>query len=607
MSRDSPPRRASDRLLAVIWGDHLHCWDPDAARRRRLAVSGILAITAAAALASALHAVTIPPFAPPDETSHIHYAFTVLDGRIPWITDHPEAQPVPYMRGMGIWVANHPPLPYALLAVPLRVGQAIDAPLAGFYAARGLLVASAAVGNLLVGWFAILLLPRRAGAAVVAAGAAALVPYALHVAGMAYTDAMGFAVVTALLVAALIVVQRGVTLPRVAVITALGIAAANTRAVGLAAAAGAIGCVAVAELLHGRWRRTVTMARAAGLAAGAGAAVLAGSLWFYAGVNLARYGSLTGTSALIELHGRQPAEASVAARVVDPHHLRLLAIQFWQWVEADATSEAYLPHLMGPVGRWLLGVVMLAAVLVGVWRLARGAWRRPLVGGVCWAVAVGWLVALHVAVANFVQVGGSAHLRYLWPALGAVAVVLAVGLTAAPRRWGVAAAIGFVGYEAACAAAILAGLVVRETVAPEPQRVALRALVAESPRLGLALLAVVALAGLAAFLWWGRAVVGLVPHDDRSHSHPQARGWTVAVPVGRRHRQLSPPDVVLATAAGTAAGWLAARQLEVAVPLPALAAAIAAAAIVVNIAARSPGRAPDEPETSGLSQPDTAR
>lgn len=607
MSRDSPPRPVSDRLLAVIWGDHLHCWDPEVARRRRLAVSGALAITAAAALISAIHAVTTPPFAPPDETSHIHYAFALLDGRIPWITDHPEAQPLPYMRGMGIWVANHPPLPYALLAVPLSIGQAVDAPLVGFYVARLLLVGSAAVGNLMVGWFALLLLPRRPGAAVVATGVAALVPYALHVAGMAYTDAMGFGVVTALLVAALIMVQRGVTWPRLALLTALGIVAANTRAVGLAAAAGCIGCVAIAELVHGRGRRMARTLRAIAMAGGAGAAVLASSLWFYVGVNLVRYESLSGTSALMELHGREPVGSSVLARIVDPGHLWLLNTQFWRQVEADATREVYLPGVLTSTGRWLLGLTLLAALLFGVWRLARGTWRQPLVLSVGWAVAVGWFVTLHVAMASFVQVGGSAHLRYLWPALGVVAVVVTVGVTALPRRWGAVASIVFIGYQAVCAAVILANLILRESVAPEPERVAVRALVVESPRLALALLAAAALVGLAAFLWWVRAVVALVPHDDRSHLSPPTEAWTVAVPLGRGHVRVNPLDVVLATVAGTAGGWLAGAQLGVEVPLPALAGVIAIAAVAVNVAARSPRPSAPEPEGDATPQPDAAR
>lgn len=587
------PGRVGDRVMAVVWGDDAHRRDAAVARRRRLALWGVVAISALSALASALHVFAIPPFSPPDETAHVAYALSVMDGHIPFIDELPNPTRIPYMReGLSVWVANHPPLLYVVLGVPLLLAEVAEVPLAGFYLARLAIVASAALGYLLVGWFAVLLLPGRPGAAVLATGLAATVPYQLHLAGMVYGDAPGFALITGLLVAALIVLRRGVTTPRLVTVTVLAIAAVNLRATGVAAAVGCLGCLAVAELVHGDgtvMRRAVR----GGVMAGTGG-IVAGlsSAWFYLGINFLRYNSLTGTAPLLELHNREPAPVgSTLTRVVDPAYLHGHVLQYWGRVEADAVSEPYLSEPLLVAGRWLLGVLLLAAVLVGLWRLASGAWRQPVALALCWAVAVGWFVVLYIAMADFVQSGGGRHLRYLWPAVGTFAVIAVAGLTVSRRRWTAVAGVGVVGYQVIVAAVVLVRLIYRPEIPAGPDTATpaapLRGLVVEAPTVGVIVLAVAGLAALGAFAVWGRAFGALLPEDDRTHLLPSLRGPAVSAAGGRV--TVRPVDVALATVAGTAAAWLVAYELAIVVSLPLLVAVMAVAALAASAVAAAVG------------------
>lgn len=583
------PGRPGDRLMEVVWGDDAHRRDAAVARRRRRAVAGVVAVSALSALASALHVFAIPPFAPPDETAHVAYALSVTDGHIPFIDEFPDPSRIPYMReGLSVWVANHPPLLYVVLGVPLALGEVAEVPLAGFYAARLVIAASAAVGYLLVGWFAVLLLPGRPGAAVLATGIAATVPSQLHLAGMVYGDAPGFALITGLLVAALVVLRRGVTTPRMLTLIVLAVAAANLRATGVAAAVGCLSCLALAELVHGD-DTVVRRAIRGGLMAATGGIVAAiSAAWFYIGINFLRYSSLTGAAPLLALHNREPAPTGTTlSRAVDPGFLHSHLSQYWARVEADALSAPYLSEPLLDAGRWLLAVVLLAALLVGLWRLASGAWRQPVALALCWLVAVTWLVALQVAMADFVQSGGGRHLRYLWPAVGTFAVVAVAGLTVSRRRWAAVAGVGVVGYQVVVAAVVLVRLIYRPEIPAGPDTAApaapLRALVADAPTVGVVVLALAGLAALAAFAVWARAFGKLAPGDDRAHLRPHPRSRAVTVAGGRV--TVRPVDAALATLAGTAAGWLIAYQLGVVVSLPWLAVAVAVAALAASAAA----------------------
>jgi hypothetical protein len=85
-------------------------------------------------------------------------------------------------------VANHPPLFYAVTALPLGLGERVGAPRAGFVAARLLSATLAAGGLVMVALLALLLVPGRPRVAVGAAWLAALLPGLPHVSAFVYND-----------------------------------------------------------------------------------------------------------------------------------------------------------------------------------------------------------------------------------------------------------------------------------------------------------------------------------------------------------------------------------------------------------------------------------
>ena len=121
------------------------------ARERRPVRLGVAGTVLAFLTLAGLQAMAVRPYLPPDELYHVGYAATVLDGRLPTLTTPLPTGRVPLAPDDGrprrIYVANHPPLFYALTALPLGLGEWFEAPRAGFLAAR-LLSALLAAGGL---------------------------------------------------------------------------------------------------------------------------------------------------------------------------------------------------------------------------------------------------------------------------------------------------------------------------------------------------------------------------------------------------------------------------------------------------------------------------
>jgi hypothetical protein len=197
------------------------------ARERRPVRLGVAGAVLAFLTLAGLQALAVRPYLPPDELYHVGYAATVLDGRLPTLTSPLPAGGVPLGPADGqarrVYVANHPPLFYAVTAAPLWLGQRLGAPGVGFLAAR---LVSASLAALLA--------PGRPRVAVGAAWLAALLPSLPHVSAFVYNDGLGFLAATATLVAAVAVVRRGPALPSLAGLAAASAAAALTRAPGLA-------------------------------------------------------------------------------------------------------------------------------------------------------------------------------------------------------------------------------------------------------------------------------------------------------------------------------------------------------------------------------------
>jgi hypothetical protein len=406
----------------------------DARGRRglRLGVAG--AVLAFLALTT-VQVVAIRPYLPPDELYHVGYAVSLLEGRLPTLTTPLPGDRVPLMLDDGrprrVYVANHPPLFYALAAVPIGIGERLGAPRAGLLAARLLSVALAAGGVVLVAWLALLLAPGRPRVAVGAAWLAALLPGLPHVAAFVYTDGLGFLAATAALVAATATVRRGPTPARLAGLTAAASAAALTRAPGLVLVGFAGAAAAAGFLLHGHRRGARKLLAAAG--AGAAVAGLAGAsaIWFYLR-NRSLYGSLTGAAYNQALFRLVPQDHAIDLLTSPAYALRLFD-GLWVWTRFSLPRVPTLAALVA-VPR-VIGLLVMAGLAAVAARRLRG--RAPGEGSgapalAAWALALAWPAAVFAMVAFYDGNGGHTHPRYLFPGLAVLAVVAALGLDGLP-------------------------------------------------------------------------------------------------------------------------------------------------------------------------------
>jgi hypothetical protein len=407
--------------------------NPDLRERRAVRLGVACAVLAFLVLAG-VQAAAVRPYLPPDELYHVGYAATLLEGRLPTLTSPLPADRVPLMPDDGrprrVYVANHPPLFYAISALPLGLGERFGTPRAGFLAARLLSAALAAGGLVMVVWLALVLVPDRPRVAVGAAWLAALLPSLPHVSAFVYNDGLGFLAASAALVATAIVVRRGPAPARLAGLGAAAAAGALTRAPGLALVAVAGVAATAAVLLHGRW----PPARRLLLAAGCGALVagVAGGLaiGFYLR-NRSLYGSLTGAAYNQRLFGFQPQD-HVLALLRSPAYWLRLYDGLWVWTRFNLPRVPAVPLLVAvPRGIGLLAVAGLAVAAAGRLR-GRRPGGRDLPAVAAWALVLAWPVAVFAMVASYDGNGGHTHPRYLFPGLAVLAVGGALGLDRLP-------------------------------------------------------------------------------------------------------------------------------------------------------------------------------
>jgi hypothetical protein len=436
---------------------------PDARARRAVRLGVAAAVLAFLTLAG-VQAIAVRPYLPPDELYHVGYAATVLDGRLPTLTTPLPAGRVPLMpddqQPRRVYVANHPPLFYAITAVPLWLGERLGAPRAGFLAARLVSASLAAAGLVMVAWLAVLLVPGRPRVAVGAAWLAALLPSLPHVAAFVYNDGLGFLAATAAVVAAVVVVRRGPTPPRLAGLTVATAAAALTRAPGLALVALAAAAATSGVLLHGGWRpaRRLLLAATAGALVGG---VAGGSVsWFYLR-NRSLYGSLTGADYNQRLFGFAPQDHVLGLLASPAYPLRLYD-GLWAWTRFNLPRVPTLPALVAaPRVLAVLAASGLAVAAAGGLRGLRPAGRdAPALAAL--ALVLAWGVAVYVMVASYDGHGGRTHPRYLFPAIAVLAVTGALGLDRLPgaRRglWVLGPAIAQLALTAAAWAAFVTAL-----------------------------------------------------------------------------------------------------------------------------------------------------
>jgi hypothetical protein len=393
---------------------------------------GLAGVLLTFAVLASLQAMTIYPFHPPDEVSHIGHALTVSRGDLPTIdTPSPKGE-IPLLEhqlknrrpaNRTLWTANHPPLYYLVAAVPLRLGVDIGHPLGGIRAARLVNVAISLVGLALTVLLARELLPARPELWVAAAGVAALVPGLMRTSALVYNDALMFTLTAGTLLLVARVLRWGPTPRRVALLALLAAASALTRATGLLVAAVAAVAMLTAVLLHDRrpTRVRVLLAVAAGGAVGVTAAVAAG--WFYLR-NQALYGSATGTGELLQKFSRN-ARGTVPQALRDPSYWHDHIRRLWEYVGGPWAHDL--------VSRsWQLTFLpLLGLALAGARWLRRAVPPRPPLL-LAWLACLGVAVLVELSTVSFYSLGGNPHGRYLLPALSVLAVAAVAGMAAFP-------------------------------------------------------------------------------------------------------------------------------------------------------------------------------
>ncbi|ADP84083.1 hypothetical protein [Pseudofrankia inefficax] len=368
------------------------------------------------------------------------------------------------------YTANHPPLFYAIEAVPLKIGLEAGHPIAGFRAARLVNIGFGILALVAVAWLVRELLPGRPDLAVGAAAITGVIGMFVNTAGQVYNDALAVLTITLALAAVVVVLRRGPSTGRLVVLGAAVLAAASTRASGLLAAGLIVPTAGIAVALHAGLSRAVPprdvpsppppradgtvvdeqetgrsserrgrlpvwrqVGRGAATTVAGVAVLVAGIGWFYRR-NQSLYGDITGSGLIARMFPTSSSPMSI------PQILRSEA--FWSAIYRGSFGRVALIG-EGPVLRpvptlllWVFAAGLLLAVArwVARWSLPGldSGWRSRTLAVVAWL-----LIALHVVVVTatlvgYVAAGGMWFARYLLPAIPIAALLLATALAALP-------------------------------------------------------------------------------------------------------------------------------------------------------------------------------
>ena len=379
---------------------------------------GVIGVLLAFTMLGLLNVWTVPPMLPRDESPHVSYALRVAHGHLPKLDEPSVRGVIPHMQtSLPIFTANHPPLLYAIVAVPLEIGVRAHRPLLGLRAARATSFLFAIATVLGAAILAGLVLPGRDSVPVVAAAVVALTPTVPHTTALVYNDAIGMAGSTWLLIAGMLIFRRGPTRRLVLLLIGAAAFAALARSSSLFALPSA---VVLAGFGVRRWRPALLLG-----VASVGTAALAGG-WFYLR-NKHLYGSYLGNGYLKRPNGQPIVKRPYLDALVDLQIYRHMLGRLWDgWVLASR-----LPPWPGYVGAAIelpavigLGVAAFRALQ----RRARPT-RETVIASSCLAA---FCAVVFVSVVGFVSIGGNAHARYLFPLLPVAGMLVAIGYAQLP-------------------------------------------------------------------------------------------------------------------------------------------------------------------------------
>ncbi|MER6942087.1 hypothetical protein, partial [Nocardioides sp. NPDC000441] len=383
---------------------------------------------------SAQVAIAMPALFKADERAHAAYAVALSQGTLPTIdTDIPD-DPARYPQlaeslfgadeaHRDIWVANHPPLFYAMSLPLVWLGDAVGSPGLTLLGMRLLNALGFALTTIMVGLLARELVPRRPAVPVIASAMCIGCGAMTFVGGGIYNDGWSSAAAFMTLYLGFRMIRQGVTRERLIAAAAVGVAAAGFRSTGLVAVLFLGACVLVAMWLREPSLRTFlrgTFWRAVGIAACIGMAPVVVFGWFYVR-NIQLYGDPTASGSLFEKFGREPNGTTLFQLVNPEFYGHLLGSLWTDGNIANTWSQAAVIVLT----LTLVGLVLDAAAKAnprrtGVLRRIRLApqstmqHRQDLA---IWALLGGYCLLILINVAGFIAGGGWIHARYAVPFL----------------------------------------------------------------------------------------------------------------------------------------------------------------------------------------------
>jgi hypothetical protein len=397
-----------------------------------IGLAGAMLVFVASALSFALQ---VPHFYGTDERAHLGYAHAVAAGRLPEIDDrfdipveatewqHVVDTDSPTASYRTVWVANHPPLHYALVAPLIWLSSALGRADGGVLWLRFANIAFAAVGIVFTYLLTVQLTAGARRIALAAACLVAFVPRGHYEFAQALNDGLGLAATTAAAWAAVRYLRSDHTTRGLLVLAACVAVAAGTRAAAMIAALAAVAVVALHDCVTSSRRSRAGAAGRAAAVAVLPAVVIWG--WFYVR-NVVLYGDIGASSYLLERFDR-----SRRGSTLDMASRASLWVNMYQTLVTESLFSLR-PRRPGSIVAVIAALVAAAGLVTTAVtgrtgdagsdgrRWTVGRWGLLVCGGVC--------VATVVSVAQHIGGGGSISNRYLFPALGTLAALFAIGL-----------------------------------------------------------------------------------------------------------------------------------------------------------------------------------
>ena len=414
--------------------------------RASIEVVGVVMAVIVFLAAGTSFALQVPPFNGTDERAHLAYAHAIADGHLPTIEERPDVPGAATQwrhelihdsdsdSYRTIWVANHPPLHYMLVA-PL-VWASMDRADGGLLFLRLANLAFASIGIV----FTYLLTTEVTGSRRLGLGAAALAATSAcghYEFAHALNDGLAFAATTAVMWATARVLRRGPSRRDLLIVAATVAVAAGARAASMVVAIVAVGVLAVAELCRAG-RPLARRARAAVVTAVVTllpATIVFG--WFYIR-NVVLYGDIGGSAYLMDHFDRHPSGGFIAS---------LANGRMWMNIYSALSTRSAPGGETTPAAAIVVAIASIAA-LAGIAtiavrrpRTARSPSARSVSRAALAACAVAVLVVA-VTIVQHVSAGGLPWSRYALPALGVLACLFTAGVDVVLPRVLVLVAIG---------------------------------------------------------------------------------------------------------------------------------------------------------------------